>query len=150
MTRPTTSQAQPAPARCVRRSRVVPASPATVFALLSDPEEHVTLDGSGTIQAVVDAPARLQPGSEFVMRMKGYTTRNRVVEHADDALIAWRHRGRHVWRWELRPVAAGTEVTATFDHSAKRCACVVEALGLPRKAGIALDRTLEKLHGRVT
>ena len=138
-----------APDRCVRRSRVVPASPATVFALLSDPEEHVTLDGSGTIQAVVDAPARLQPGSEFVMRMKGYTTRNRVVEHRPDTLIAWRHRARHVWRWELRPVAGGTEVTATFDHSAKRCAPVVSALGLPRKAGTALEQTLERLHARV-
>jgi uncharacterized protein YndB with AHSA1/START domain len=137
------------PARCVRRSRIVPASPATVFALLSDPEEHVALDGSGTVQAVVEAPARLQAGSEFVMRMKGYTTRNRVVEHREDELIAWRHRARHVWRWELRPVAGGTEVTGTFDHSAKRCAPVVQALGLPRKAGNALEKTLEKLHARV-
>lgn len=137
------------PDRCVRRSRVVPASPATVFALLSDPREHVALDGSGTVRAVVEAPDRLQPGSEFVMRMAGYTTRNRVVEHRPDALIAWRHRARHVWRWELRPVAGGTEVTGTFDHSAKRCAPVVSALGLPRKAGTALEQTLEKLHARV-
>ena len=138
-----------APDRCVRRSRVVPASPATVFALLSDPREHVALDGSGTVKAVVEAPDRLAPGSEFVMRMKGYTTRNRVVEHRPDTLIAWRHRARHVWRWELRPVAGGTEVTATFDHSAKRCAPVVSALGLPRKAGTALEQTLERLHARV-
>lgn len=137
------------PARCVRRSRVVPASPATVFALLSDPAEHVALDGSGTVQAVVEAPARLQPGSEFVMRMKGYTTRNRVVEHRPDSLLAWRHRGRHVWRWELRPVDGGTEVTATFDHSAKRWAPVVQALGLPRRAGTALEKTLDNLHARV-
>jgi hypothetical protein len=56
-----TPPSQPAHARCVRRSRIVPASPATVFALLSDPNEHVALDGSGTVQAVVEAPARLQP-----------------------------------------------------------------------------------------
>jgi uncharacterized protein YndB with AHSA1/START domain len=140
---------QAASPRCVRRSRIVPASPAAVFALLSDPEQHVALDGSGTVQAVVEAPARLQPGSEFVMRMKGYTTRNRVVEHRADELIAWRHRARHVWRWELRPVAGGTEVTATFDHSAKRCAPVVAALGLPSKAGTSLEKTLEKLHARL-
>jgi hypothetical protein len=46
---------------------------------------------------------RLEAGSQFRMQMKGYTTLNRVVEHRQDALIAWRHRGRHVWRWELRP-----------------------------------------------
>lgn len=135
--------------RCVRRSLVVPAPPAAVFTLLSDPREHVALDGSGTVRGVLDAPGRLEAGSQFRMQMKGYTTVNRVVEHRQDALIAWRHRGRHVWRWELRPVPGGTEVTGTFDHSAKRCPSVVRALGLPRKAGDALERTLAALHARV-
>jgi hypothetical protein len=71
------------------------------------------------------------------------------VEHPADALIAWRHRARHVWRWELRPVAGGIEVTATFDHSAKRCAPVVQAFGLPRRAGTSLEKTLDELHARV-
>ena len=143
-----TSRPGAAPEATVQRSTTVAAPPAAVFALLTDPAAHVTIDGSGTVQAVVEAPDRLVLGSEFRMRMKGYTTTNRVVEHRDGELIAWRHRGRHVWRWELRAVPGGTEVTETFDFSAKRAKPVVRALGLPRKADAAIAATLENLQAR--
>ena len=129
----------------VQRSTTVAAPPAAVFALLTDPAAHVALDGSGTVQAVVDAPHRLVLGSEFRMRMKGYTTQNRVVEYRPDALVAWRHRGRHIWRWELRPVTGGTEVTETFDYSNKRGQAAVRALGIPRRADAAIAATLTRL-----
>ena len=132
-------------AATVRRSAVVTASPAAVFALLTDPAAHVVLDGSGTVQAVVEAPEALVLGSEFRMRMKGYTTRNTVVEYQPDALVAWRHRGRHVWRWELRAVDGGTEVTETFDYSAKRGRAAVRVLGIPRRADAAIVATLARL-----
>ena len=148
-TTPADSDTDLAPDRQVRRTAVVTATPAAVFALLTDPAEHVRLDGSGTVQAVLEAPRRLHLGAEFRMQMKGYRTLNRVVEHHDDELIAWRHRGRHVWRWELRPVAGGTEVTATFDHRAKRLPSVVRALGIAARAGAALDRSLVLLQQRV-
>ena len=82
------------------------------------------------------------------MKMAGYTTANEVVEYYPDALIAWRHRGRHIWRWELQAVAGGTQVTETFDFSAKRGKPVVRALGLPRKAHAAIAATLENLQAR--
>ncbi len=34
--------------------------------------------------------------------MKGDTTINTVGEYERDVPIAWRHRGRHIWRWQLR------------------------------------------------
>lgn len=134
--------------RSVSRSTVVPVPPAVVFGLLTDPHQHPVLDGSGTVKAVVDAPDRLGPDAVFRMRMGGYTTTNTVIEYAEDALIAWRHRARHVWRWTLEPVDAGTRVTETFDWSAKRAPRVVRALGIPTRAERALTATLDGLHDR--
>ena len=132
----------------VTHTLVVAASPQALFELLANPHEHVGLDGSGLIRGVIDGPARLALGSIFRMRMKGYTTVNTVVEFEQDALIAWRHRARHVWRWQLRPVTGGTSVTATFDYSAKRVRPVVELMGIPRRATAILDRSLLTLQSR--
>jgi uncharacterized protein YndB with AHSA1/START domain len=130
------------------RTAVVAASPAAVFAVLSDPHQHAALDGSGLIRGVLRAPARLGPGAIFTMRMKGYTTTNTVVEYAPDALIAWRHRARHVWRWQVRAVPGGTKVTGTFDGTAKRAPRLVRLIGIPRRAGTALDGTITALQHR--
>ncbi|MEV7010930.1 SRPBCC family protein [Streptosporangium sp. NPDC051022] len=132
----------------VVRQVVVSASPATIFALLADPRRHAALDGTGSVKGVIDGPDRLELGSLFRMRMKGYTTTNTVVEFERDALIAWRHRGRHVWRWHLRAVTGGTEVTETFDYSAKRARRLVRLIGIPKRAGTALDKTLAALQAR--
>lgn len=134
----------------VTRRVVVATAPAAVFALLVDPREHRGLDGAAMVQGVVYGPDRLTLGSVFRMQMKGYKTTNTVVEYEPDALIAWRHRGRHVWRWQLREVPGGTEVTETFDYTAKRAPRLVELIGIPRRAGVALDKTLTGLQARFT
>ena len=55
--------------RSVHRTAVIGAAPAAIFAVLTDPRTHVALDGSGTVQGVVDAPERLELGSHFRMQM---------------------------------------------------------------------------------
>ena len=132
----------------VSRTVTVPAAPSVLFALLTDPREHPGLDGSDTVRAVVDGPTQLELGSVFRMRMKGYTTTNTVVEYERDVLIAWRHRGRHIWRWQLRAVPGGTEVTETFDYRGKRARRAVELIGVPARAATALERTLSRLEAR--
>ena len=132
----------------VSRKVHVHAPPSVVFALLADPTEHPGLDGSGTVRAVLAAPDRLELGSAFRMQMKGYSTTNTVVEHEPDAVLAWRHRGRHVWRWELRPVGTGTEVVETFDYSAKRARRLVELFGIPTRAATSIEQTLTGLVAR--
>ncbi|MGX2995220.1 SRPBCC family protein [Streptomyces sp. JNUCC 64] len=132
----------------VSRRAEVGAAPSVVFALLTAPDEHVGLDGTGEVRGVVEAPERLELGSVFRMRMKGYTTTNTVVEFERDALIAWRHRGRHVWRWQVRAVPGGSEVTETFDYTAKRVRWLVRLVGIPRRAGTAMDKTLTALRAR--
>lgn len=130
------------------RRAVVAGTPSAVFAVLADPREHAALDGSGLVQGLADGPDRLTDGDEFTMRMRGYRTVNTVVEYVPDARIAWRHTGRHVWRWEVAAVPGGTEVRGTFDYSATRGRRLVELLGFPRRAGRALDGTLTVLQTR--
>jgi hypothetical protein len=132
----------------VSRRIVVAAAPSVIFALLADPRQHAGVDGTGAVKGVLEGPQRLELGSVFRMRMKGYTTTNTVVEFERDALIAWRHRGRHVWRWELRPMPAGTEITETFDYTAKRARRLVRLIGIPKRADAALDKTLTALRAR--
>lgn len=135
----------------VTRSAVVAAPPPVLFALLADAREHVALDGSGTVVEILGAPDRLSLGAEFSVRMKAgarYTTHNVVVEFEPDARIAWRHRARHIWRWELAAVPGGTCVTESWDGRAKRAPGLVAAIGMPRGAGRAIDATLAALHAR--
>ena len=132
----------------VTRSAVVTASRSAVFAVLADPREHAALDGSGLVRHLAEGPVRLSAGAVFTMRMKGYTTTNTVVESEPGTLLAWRHTGRHVWRWQLVEVPGGTEVTGTFDYTGKRARRLVRLIGFPRRAGAALDGTLAVLQTR--
>ena len=117
----TTPRPETRTAALVSRRVTVAANPSAVFALLAASGRAL---GSGRyrvmVKGVVDGPDRLEFGSVFRMRMKGYRPRTRWWSTRTDALIAWRHRGRHIWRWRLRAVPGGTEVTETFDYTAKR------------------------------
>ncbi len=102
-------------------SATIAAPPAVVFAILTDPRQHARIDGSGTVRDAVSGPDRLELGSEFGMDMKNgakYKMKNTVVEYETDRLIAWRHIGKHRWRYQLSPTAdGGTDVTETWDLS---------------------------------
>jgi hypothetical protein len=83
------------------------------------------------------------------MRMKAgmlYTTRNTVVEYEPDRRIAWRHRARHIWRWELAPADGGTRVTESWGWSAKRAPALVVLIGMPKQVDTAIRRSLENLE----
>ena len=111
-----------APDLIATASIVVEAPASVVFDILADPRQHIRIDGSGTVKGIVEGPERLTLGSEFGMNMKrglGYRTTNTVVEYEQDALIAWKHRGAHRWRYEITPEGDPTEgmyrVTETWD-----------------------------------
>lgn len=136
----------------VTRTTVVPTTPAEVFALLADPHRHVDLDGSGTLVELLDGTGRRTLGAEFSMRMNAgarYTVRNTVVEFVEGVRIGWRHRARHVWRYELAAVDGGTAVTETWDGLAKRAPRLVTAIGMPRSAAAAIEATLDGLRSRL-
>lgn len=136
--------------RAVSRSVDVAASPATVFEILADPQQHPRIDGSGSVRSATGGSQRLRLGSRFGMRMRlglPYVIANRVVEFDEGRRIGWRHFGRHIWRYELEAGADGTtRVTETFDYSpAGAVGRLYELLGYPERNARGIEETLPRL-----
>lgn len=139
--------------RQVSVSRVIPAPPEVIFAVIADASRHADFDGSGSVKGAVGEPEPLKLGSTFGMSMRiglPYRIQNQVVEYEPDRLIAWQHFGKHRWRYELEPVEGGTEVTETFDWSTARVPKFIELMGYPKKHPAAMEKTLERLEAVVT
>jgi uncharacterized protein YndB with AHSA1/START domain len=133
-------------------TRVINASPATIFDLLADPRRHADFDGSTTVVEVKQAPARLYLGATFSMDMKiriGYRVKNVVVEFEEGRTIAWHHFAQFVWRYDLEEVPGGTKVTESFNYD-KPWAFVIIALGWPERNERAMQATLERIDQLVT
>ncbi len=133
------------------RSVVVAAPPEQVFALLADPARHAELDGSGTVRGRVSGPARLALGDRFRMRMRlglPYVISNQVVEFEEGRRIAWRHFGRHVWRYEVEPVDGGARVTETFDWAPALAPRLLELARIPARNARGIEQTLARLARR--
>lgn len=106
----------------VKAARIIINAPAEkIFAVLSNPHRHKEIDGSETIQENISGPEKLTLGSKFGMKMHlgiDYRILNTVVEYSENSLIAWRHVGRWIWRYELVHLGPNsTQVTETFDAS---------------------------------
>ncbi len=105
-----------------RAGRIIIHAPAQdLFDLVADPRRHTEFDGSGTVRGHLSGPDRLSPGATFGMDMRigfPYRITNTVEEFDEPTVIAWRHLGRHRWRYEFRALDdSTTEVTETFDGS---------------------------------
>ncbi|RCV52293.1 SRPBCC family protein [Marinitenerispora sediminis] len=145
--------------RSVSVARVVPASAAAVFDIITAPAAHAELDGSGMLRGQPDGPERLGPGERFAMAMRQagvrYRSVNTVVEYEPDRLIAWETwgewRGRRTvggqrWRYQLVPLAEDrTRVVHTYDWSGARFPLLVELPGYPRRMAPAMSATLARL-----
>jgi len=140
--------------RKVSVSRVIDAPAQKIFDVLADPSMHPVIDGSGSVQGSRGGnPERLSEGAKFGMDMKiglPYRIRNTVVEFEDGKRIAWRHFGRHIWRYELEPAEGGTKVTETFDWSKSLAPWYIERAGYPKKHPKGMAATLERLAAQVT
>lgn len=130
-------------------SRQINATPETIFDLLAHPARHAEIDGSGTVKAGRDGKQlRLSPGAKFSMDMRlglPYRIKNTVVEFEEGRLIAWRHFGRHIWRYELEPKDGGTLVTETFDWSRVPVKAYIRAMNWPERHKKNMTATLERL-----
>jgi hypothetical protein len=134
-------------------SRTIDAPAQKIFDLLADPEMHAVLDGSGTVKGARSGnPDRLSLGAKFGMDMRigvPYRIRNTVVEFEEGKRIAWRHAGRHVWRYELEPINGHTKVTETFDWS-RALTWLLGPLVYRRTHPPMMRATLERLERHVT
>ena len=135
--------------KVVRGIRFVTAEPQEIFDLLADPAQHATIDGSGTVKGSGSStPERLALGTKFGMSMKlgvPYKITNEVVEFDEPSLIAWRHMGGHIWRYRLRPVDGGTEVTEEFDWRPSKSGLAMKITGAPKRNAKAIEATLDRL-----
>lgn len=141
------------PVKQVSVSRIIAAEPQAIFDVLADPAKHPIIDGSGSLKKVKGNPGRLSLGAKFSMGMKiifNYSIKNTVVEFEEGRRIAWRHFGRHIWRYTLEPVPGGTEVTETFDWAPAISTAMIERQGYPTKHPIDMAATLERLDTYVT
>ncbi len=152
-----TSSSNP-PARVVSASRLIHAPASTIFDLLANPARHAEIDGSGTVQNQrMDAPQRLSLDAKFGMDMKmfgaPYRITNVVVEFEENRRIAWRHFGRHIWRYVLEPTGPEGEdtlVTESFDWNTAIVPRVYELVGYPSAHEVNMAKTLERLEAVVT
>ena len=106
----------------IKSARILINAPADkIFAVLTNPRRHKEIDGSATIQENISGPDKLVLGSKFGMKMHlgvNYRISNKVIEFEENKLIAWRHIGRWIWRYELVNIGPqSTQVTETFDAS---------------------------------
>lgn len=139
--------------RVVEESIVVRASAAQIFDLLATPSKHPVIDGSSSVKATIEAPERLSLGAEFRMDMKigaKYKITNKVVEFDEGRVIAWRHFGGHIWRYEISEGEDGTaRVTEQFDYRSAKSPLILEIMGAPKNNRRAMAKTLQNLKAFV-
>jgi len=146
-------------ANIITAERLVHAPADAIFALLSDPSRHPTIDGSGTVKkADPGGPRHLVLGSSFQMAMKagiGYSMVSTVIEYEENRRIAWQSRppglmgrftGGRIWRYELEPREDGTLVRESWDISEDHQRIFMKLGGLPEKTLANMARTLERIE----
>jgi hypothetical protein len=116
-------------------ARLIAAPAASIFQLITDPQGHVAIDGSGMLIAPKESNRLVAVGDTFLMDMDGparglpelgtYTAQNTVTKLIDDAALEWAvgQEGAapfgHVYGFTLAPLSdEETEVTHYYDWSA--------------------------------
>lgn len=137
--------------KIVSSSILIKASTENVFNFLANPQNHLLMDGSGQLQDFVDVPERLFLGSKFSMDVKlgaKYKVTNTVIEFEENHIIAWKHFGKHVWKYELEDKGDGKTLLTeywnwgTMPFGARSA---IELLGFPRRNLENIEKTLVKV-----
>ncbi|HYZ67836.1 MAG TPA: SRPBCC family protein [Mycobacterium sp.] len=143
--------------RQVSRSVEVAAPAEDLFAIVADPRRHGELDGSGTVQRNVSAPAKLVAGSRFSTKMRMYGLPYRITSTVTalkpGTLIEWRHPFGHRWRWEFDEISPTlTRVTETFDFRdtgpVKDRLNYYTLMGFAKSNAKGIEATLTRLRDR--
>ncbi len=131
-------------------TREIPHPAEQIFDLLTSPDGHARIDGSGMVRERISGPERLELGSRFHVKMRfgpvPYRMHSEVVEYDENRLISWAHLGKHRWRYELEPVDGGTRVTETFDWSTAISPKVIELAGYPKRHPANMEATLARIE----
>jgi uncharacterized protein YndB with AHSA1/START domain len=93
--------------RIVSAQIEIDAPPEVIFDILIQPRRHREIDGSQSVQAVIEGPERLSPGATFKMKMKigvDYWVTNKVIAFEPNRRITWAHLLGNQWTYELTPL----------------------------------------------
>jgi hypothetical protein len=109
--------------------RVIAASPAEIFAVVSAPQGHVAIDASGMLMSA-EGDSVTKVGDTFVVHMDRealndfplglYDVTVKIVAFEPDREIAWTVGGYdigHIYGYRLEPIEQGTLVTSYYDWS---------------------------------
>jgi hypothetical protein len=150
----------------IAASRLIPADPADILAVLRDPDGHVAIDSSGMLQSAEGGIVE-QEGDAFLVHMDRealgdydlgrYDVTVRITAYRPDEQIEWRiETGRfdigHRYGYLLRPAQDGTEVESycdwsMIDDSWKPIFPVIDAKALKATLGI-LERAVLRGYPR--
>lgn len=143
--------------------RVIQAPSDAIFDVLSNPQRHTELDGSGFVKGDVGSNRIQQVGDVFTMDMEGehmggeYQTENHVTGYSPNKLLAWQTApaGQEPpgwqWVWELESQGSdATLVRHTYDWSAVTDKELLKKVSFPLVSEAQLEETLTKLDEAVT
>ncbi|MGB7450204.1 MAG: SRPBCC family protein [Ornithinimicrobium sp.] len=142
--------------------RTIDASNAEIFEVLSNPENHVRLDGSGFIRSVDHGDRITGTGQVFTMNMSGdhmggdYQSDNHVTGYDDGALLAWQPTPAGTepygweWVWRLEPQGPdATRVSLTYDWGKVTDKEILAQVKFPLVPESALEDSLSNLAAAV-
>ncbi|GAA3224953.1 SRPBCC family protein [Pseudonocardia petroleophila] len=154
----------------LQASKVIAAPADTIFALLSDPNQHSALDGAGSIQGVEGSTPPISGiGQVFTMNMQAddlgeYRMVNSVTAFVPGARVGWAPKvdptcelaeklegmeaSGHTFTYDLREVDGGTEVTSVYDWTGVKDPQFEKMF--PRVSQEQLAGTLDRLESAVS
>lgn len=143
--------------------RTVNASSDALFDVLSNPDRHVELDGSGFVTAVAKGDRIEAVGDTFRMNMTGdhmggdYQTDNTVTGYDRNHLLSWQTApaGKEPpgweWTWELESQGSDqTLVRHTYDWGKVTDQALLDKGLFPLVSPAQLEDTLQRLDQAVT
>lgn len=145
-------------------TRTIDASTSEVWDVLSNPQKHAALDGSGFVISDDRSDRITANGQTFRMNMSGdhmggdYQTDNHVTGYDEHKLLAWQTAPADTpppgweWMWELKAEGAGssTEVTLTYDWSKVDDPELLKKISFPLVPESALEDSLGNLAEAVS
>ena len=142
--------------------RTIDAGTPAVFDVLSNPERHPAIDGSGFVVSDEKTDRITATGQVFRMNMTGdhmggdYQTDNTVTGYEQNHLLAWQTAPADTeppgweWVWELQAQGSdATEVTLTYDWAKVTDPAILEKVTFPLVERHALETSLDHLAAAV-
>lgn len=146
----------------VSASRTIDAPAEKIFDVLSNPERHAQIDGSGMVQSDDKTDRITATGQVFTMNMHwdkmggDYKTDNHVIGYEENKLLAWattpagEEPAGWEWIWEITSQGSDSaEVSITYDWSAVTDKDVLKQVSFPVVSEEELESSLANLAAAV-